>query len=240
MEDIAPILPEARKAESFAYINTRPPYPEKMARKPYSTNYTPFIFPKYDGMMGNASEHIRRFRDLSLICYDLIEEERLMDICIVGTLYEYCPYLKNLQIPYFTRLVEVSRRTSMSVRKPAKGLTSQTPSATRKPWKRESKKVEIVVEAYEPMDAQTQDSNDLFIGCEDLMEEEAGNAASNSAIPVPLQDEEMTLRIQQDDKVHIFLKGIGLKPLAKREATQALIQLVERSQKIATSKGSLL
>ena len=37
------------------------------------------------------------------------------------------------------------------------------------------------------------------------MEEEAGNVASNSAIPPPLQDEEMTLRIQQDDKVHIFL-----------------------------------
>ena len=38
---------EARKAESFAYINTRPPYLEEMARKPYPANYTPPIFPKY-------------------------------------------------------------------------------------------------------------------------------------------------------------------------------------------------
>ena len=45
------------------------------------------------------------------------------------------------------------------------------------------------------MDAQTQDCIDLFIGCEDLMEEEARNTASNNAIPAPLQDEEMTLRI---------------------------------------------
>ena len=45
------------------------------------------------------------------------------------------------------------------------------------------------------MDAHTRDSNDLFIGCKDLMEEEAGNVASNSVIPVPLQDEEITLRI---------------------------------------------
>ena len=33
----------------------------------------------------------------------------------------------------------------MSVRKPAKGLTSQAPSAPRQPWKRENKKVEIAV-----------------------------------------------------------------------------------------------
>ena len=38
-----------------------------------------------------------------------------------------------------------------------------------------------------------------------------------------LQDEEMTLRIQWDDKVHSFLKGIGLRPLARKEAAQALI-----------------
>ena len=38
---------EARKAESFAY-------PEEMAGKPYLVNYTPLIFLKYDGMIGNA------------------------------------------------------------------------------------------------------------------------------------------------------------------------------------------
>ena len=32
----------------------------------------------------------------SLICYDLVEEERLVDICIASVLYEYHPYLENL------------------------------------------------------------------------------------------------------------------------------------------------
>ena len=36
----------------------------------------------------------------------------------------------------------------------------------------------------------------FFIGCEDQMEEEAGNVASGSTTPAPLQDEEMMLRIQ--------------------------------------------
>ena len=41
-------------------------------------------------------EYIRRFRDLSLLCYELVEEERLVDVCIAGMLYEYRPYLENL------------------------------------------------------------------------------------------------------------------------------------------------
>nr|POE76691.1 hypothetical protein CFP56_75050 [Quercus suber]POE79297.1 hypothetical protein CFP56_15238 [Quercus suber] len=32
-----------------------------MARKPYLANYTPPIFPKYDGKVRNAKEHIRRY-----------------------------------------------------------------------------------------------------------------------------------------------------------------------------------
>lgn len=42
---------------------TRPPFLEEMARKPYLANYTPFIFPKYDGMIGNAKEHTKRYVD---------------------------------------------------------------------------------------------------------------------------------------------------------------------------------
>ena len=34
-----------------------------MARKPYPANYTPPIFPKYDGMVRNAKEHIMRYVD---------------------------------------------------------------------------------------------------------------------------------------------------------------------------------
>ena len=62
-EDIVAILLKARKVESFAYIDTRPPYPEEMARKPYCASYTPLIFLKYNGMIGNAIEHIRRYMD---------------------------------------------------------------------------------------------------------------------------------------------------------------------------------
>ena len=43
-------------------------------------------------------DYICRFKDLSLMCYDPVEEERLVDICIIGMLYEYQPYLENLQI----------------------------------------------------------------------------------------------------------------------------------------------
>ena len=56
-EDIAAILLEARKAKSSAYIDTRPPYAEEMARKPYHANYTPLIFPKYDGMCRHSILH---------------------------------------------------------------------------------------------------------------------------------------------------------------------------------------
>ena len=80
-----------------------------------------------------------------MLCYDLMKEERLVDVCIPGMLYEYRPYLKNLQISIFTRLVEAVRRTSISVRKPSKGSTSQAMRALRQPWRRENKKVEVAV-----------------------------------------------------------------------------------------------
>ena len=48
---------------SAVYVDTRPPYPEEIVGKPYLANYTPPIFPKYDGMIGNAREHIRRYVD---------------------------------------------------------------------------------------------------------------------------------------------------------------------------------
>ena len=34
-------------------------------------------------------EYLHRFWDLSLLCYDPVEEERLVDVCIVSMLYEY-------------------------------------------------------------------------------------------------------------------------------------------------------
>lgn len=34
-----------------------------MAKKPYPANYTSPIFPKYDGVVRNAKEHIMRYMD---------------------------------------------------------------------------------------------------------------------------------------------------------------------------------
>nr|POF25826.1 hypothetical protein CFP56_71865 [Quercus suber] len=53
--------------------------------------------------------------------------------------------LQCSQISSFTRLVEAARRTSMSVRKPSKGSTSQVMSTPRQSWRRENKKVEVAV-----------------------------------------------------------------------------------------------
>ena len=63
-EDIHIILFEAKKMESVVYVDTKPPYPEEIAGKPYPANYTPPIFPKYDGIIGNARELIRRYVDV--------------------------------------------------------------------------------------------------------------------------------------------------------------------------------
>ena len=41
-------------------------------------------------------EYFRRFQDLFLLCYDPVEEESLVDVCITGMLYKYRPYLENL------------------------------------------------------------------------------------------------------------------------------------------------
>nr|POE76690.1 hypothetical protein CFP56_75049 [Quercus suber]POE79296.1 hypothetical protein CFP56_15237 [Quercus suber] len=79
----------------------------------------------------------------------------------------------------------------------------------------------------------------FFIGCEDPMEEEVERFASSSNTPLPLQDEEMMFQNQQDDKVHAFLKGIGLRPLARRKATQALTRVMERTQGTVASQGSV-
>jgi len=44
--------------DSTVYVDIRAPYLEEVAGKPYLINYTPLIFSKYDGMTGNAKEHI--------------------------------------------------------------------------------------------------------------------------------------------------------------------------------------
>ena len=50
--------------ESAVYIDTRPPYLEEIAGRPYPANYPPPIFPKYNGITRNDKEHIRRYVDV--------------------------------------------------------------------------------------------------------------------------------------------------------------------------------
>nr|POE50900.1 hypothetical protein CFP56_31905 [Quercus suber] len=230
-EDVVAILFEARKAESSAYIDRRPHYPKEMARKPCATNYTPLIFPKYDGMIRNAREHIRRYIDaLTAHSHDhelrlrelskSLEEElysiliaRVKDDVVVlpeckheptkeekrGALY--CRYYKRSD----HHTVDCYTLRNIFYEKAAKG------DLVIKNGKRTDKRM------HRPEVAMT-----FFIGCEDPMEEEAGSVASSSFAPPPLQDEKMALRIQQDDKVHSFLEGIGLRPFVRKEAAQAL------------------
>lgn len=49
-----------------------------MAIKPYPTNYTPSILPKYDGVARNAREHIKRYVDF-LAAYSHDHELRLRE-----------------------------------------------------------------------------------------------------------------------------------------------------------------
>ena len=55
------------------------------------------------------------------------------------------PLLVKLTDLKFHKVMEAFKRTSMLVRKPSKGLTSQITSAPRKPLKQESKKVEVAM-----------------------------------------------------------------------------------------------
>lgn len=62
-EDISAIWLKTKKLVSAVYVDIKPLYPEEIAGRPYPANYTPLIFPKYDGMTGNTREHIRCYVD---------------------------------------------------------------------------------------------------------------------------------------------------------------------------------
>ena len=72
------------------------------------------------------------------------------------------------------------------------------------------------------------------------MEEEAENIASSSSASPPLVDEELVMRIQQKDKIHSFLEGIGLRPMVRREAAQALTKVMERNHEVVAVEVSLM
>lgn len=88
-------------------------------------------------------DYIHWFGALFLMCYDPVDEEILVDICIAGMLIKYRPYMENLQLPSFTKLVGFARKTNVSLRKPIKSSTSHTPNVSKPPWKWESKKRSI-------------------------------------------------------------------------------------------------
>ncbi|CAL9012398.1 unnamed protein product, partial [Prunus brigantina] len=59
---------------------------------------------------------VRRFRDLALDCYDEKNEETLVEICISNIVADYRVYVENIGISQFSRLLEVVRKTSISVK----------------------------------------------------------------------------------------------------------------------------
>nr|POF06649.1 hypothetical protein CFP56_29239 [Quercus suber] len=77
-EDIFAMLFETKKAESTVYSDTRPFYSKEVAGKPYPATYTPPIFPKYDDMVGNAKEYIKRYVD-ALTSHSYDHELRLKE-----------------------------------------------------------------------------------------------------------------------------------------------------------------
>ena len=72
------------------------------------------------------------------------------------------------------------------------------------------------------------------------MEKEAENMVSSSSAPPPLVGEEKVMRIQQEDKIHSFLEGIGLRPMVRREAAKTLTKVMERNHEVAVVEGSLM
>nr|POF03390.1 hypothetical protein CFP56_60579 [Quercus suber] len=150
-----------------------------------------------------------------------MEEERLVDICIARISLEYHPYLDNLQIPSFTRLVNDARiiiKELYSILDAwVKDGVVVLLECKREPERRKSEvaKGDLVIKNGKRVDQRMhilEIAMKSFIGYEDLMKDEAVSATNSSFTPPPMQDEKMALRIQQNDKVHSFLEGIGLRP----------------------------
>ena len=57
---------------------------------------------------------------MALECYDEQDEGTLVEMCINNIIPEYRVYLENLNITQFTKLIEATRKTSLSVKAPVK------------------------------------------------------------------------------------------------------------------------
>ena len=92
-EDIHAILFEAKKMESVVYGDTKPSYLEEITGKPYLANYTPPIFPKYDGITGNTREHIKRYVDtLTAHTHDHEPRFREFSKSLEGRAFTWCGF----------------------------------------------------------------------------------------------------------------------------------------------------
>ncbi|GKV36284.1 hypothetical protein SLEP1_g44433 [Rubroshorea leprosula] len=60
--------------------------------------------------------YVKRFRDLTLDCYGGHAESFLVEICINNMFSEYRIVLENIKINQFARLLDVARRTAISVK----------------------------------------------------------------------------------------------------------------------------
>ena len=70
-------------------------------------------------------DFVIRFKDLALECYDEQDEGSLVEICVNNIIPDYRVYLENLNITQFTKLIEATRRTFISVKTPARVWRSE-------------------------------------------------------------------------------------------------------------------
>ena len=71
-------------------------------------------------------EHIKRFKDISLDCYDHCKEKTLVEMCMGNMIMEYKAILENLEISQFAQLLQKAKKTAQSVR-----LSSDKPKEQR-------------------------------------------------------------------------------------------------------------
>ena len=61
-------------------------------------------------------EYIKRFRDITLDCYDHCEERTLVEMCMTNMIREFRAVLENLEISQFAQLLQKARKTVQSVK----------------------------------------------------------------------------------------------------------------------------
>ena len=55
-------------------------------------------------------EYIKRFRDITLDCYDHCEDRTLVEMCMTNMIKEYRAVLENLEISQFAQLLQKAKK----------------------------------------------------------------------------------------------------------------------------------